>query len=213
MMLPTHALVGMALALPVALSVPELAPAAFFGGVLGGVFPDLDLYAGHRRTLHYPTLYPIATAPAAIVAIVMPTAATVGLAVGLFGAAAHCRMDVYGSGLELRPWEGNSERAVYDHVDGEWVPPRRIVAYDGSIGDLAISTAIAVPLFLFVEGAFSAVVLGAVAIGATYTLLRRYLAEIAPVVFGKVPSPFARYVPERYQTEPASGNYTVGQNG
>jgi hypothetical protein len=204
MMLPTHALVGMALSLPVALSVPEFAPAALLAGFLGGVFPDLDLYSGHRRTLHFPTLYPVAVVPAALFALVFPTTATVGLAVGLAAAAAHCRMDAYGSGLELRPWEGNSERAVYDHVDGEWVSPRRLVAYDGSPGDLAIATGVAIPLLFVVEGAFVAVVVGAIAVGAAYTLLRRHLAELAPIVFGKVPDRFASYVPERYRTDAAA---------
>lgn len=205
MMLPTHALIGMALSLPVALSAPEFAPVALLAGLLGGVFPDLDLYSGHRRTLHYPTLYPIAFVPVALLAVALPTPATVGLAVGLAAAAAHCRMDIYGSGLELRPWEGNSERAVYDHVGSEWIEPRRLVAYDGSTGDLAIATAVAVPLFFAVEGPFVAVVIAAVGIGAAYTLLRRHLAEFAPVVFGLVPAALAQYVPERYRTETASG--------
>ncbi len=199
MMLPTHALVGMALALPVALWAPEFAPVALLAGFLGGVFPDLDLYSGHRRTLHYPTLYPIAVVPAALVALAFPSPVTVGVAVGLAGAAAHCRMDIYGSGLELRPWEGNSERAVYDHARGKWVRPRRLVAYDGSPGDLAISTAIAIPLFFLVEWPLSAAVVAAVVVGFTYTLLRRYLAELAPVVFGRVPDPLAQYVPDRYR--------------
>ena len=205
MMLPTHALIGMALSLPVALSVPEFAPVALLAGLFGGVFPDLDLYSGHRRTLHYPTLYPIAFVPVALLAIASPSPLTVGLAVGLAAAAAHCRMDIYGSGLELRPWEGNSEQAVYDHVGSEWIEPRRLVAYDGSPGDLAIATAVAVPLFFVVEEPFVAVVVAAIAVGAAYTLLRRYLAELAPVVFGMVPEALAQYVPDRYRTEPASG--------
>ena len=205
MMLPTHALTGMLLALPIALSIPEFAPIALLAGLFGGVFPDLDLYVGHRRTLHYPTLYPIAVVPAALLAVAHPTSATVGIAVGLLGAAAHCRMDIYGSGLELRPWEGNSERAVYDHVGEKWLQPRRLVAYDGSPGDLAIATAVGVPLFFLVDSPFTAVVATAVAIGAGYTLLRRYLAELAPVVFSQVPDPLAQYVPERYRTKPVSG--------
>ena len=199
MMLPTHALVGMALALPVALWAPEFAPVALLAGLLGGVFPDLDLYAGHRRTLHYPTLYSIAVVPAVVVALVMPSAMTVGLAVGLAGAAAHCRMDVYGSGLELRPWEGNSDRAVYDHVRGEWLRPRRLVSYDGSPTDLTLSAIVAVPLFVLVPDPFHVVVAAAVTVGVVYTLLRRYLAELAPTVFAYVPGPLSGYVPERYR--------------
>lgn len=201
MMLPTHALIGMALALPVALSVPELAPAALLGGLVGGVFPDLDLYAGHRRTLHYPTLYPVVALVSGVLALVLTTPLTVGLAFGFVGAAAHCRTDVYGSGLELRPWEGNSDRAVYDHVGGEWIEPKRLVSYDGSPADLAIATAVAVPLYLLVEWPFDAIVLAAIVIGAVYTLFRRYLAELAPVVFGFVPESVSKYVPERYRRD------------
>lgn len=198
MMLPTHALVGMAISIPVAVAVPELAPAAILGGFVGGILPDLDLYFGHRRTLHFPSLYPLAAVPVSLLALVRPGPATVAAAFVVIGAAAHCRMDIYGGGLELRPWEGTSERAVYDHVAGEWRRPRRIVRYDGSKGDLAISAAVAVPLLVLVEWPFLALVAVALAVGAVYVLLRRRLASLAPTVFGAVPEPLDQYVPERY---------------
>jgi hypothetical protein len=199
MMLPTHALAGMALSLPVALAAPEFAPPAIIGGLVGGVLPDLDLYAGHRRTLHFPTLYPIAAALAIVAAVVLATPAAVAAAFVLLGAALHCRMDVYGGGLELRPWEGNSDRAVYDHVAGEWIKPRRAVAYDGSRGDLALSTAFGLPLLVALRFPYTAVVAAALTVAAVYVLLRRRLAALAPVVFGYVPEPLARYVPDRYR--------------
>ena len=199
MMLPTHALVGLALAAPLAVYAPELAPAVLLGGLLGGIFPDFDMYAGHRRTLHYPTGSPMAAVPAALVAALWPTPATVVVALGLLAAAAHCRMDVYGGGLELRPWEGVSDRAVYDHVRGEWLPPRRLVAYDGSPGDLALAALVGVPLLFVLDGGFTAVVVAALAVATTYVLLRRHLAELAPTVFGRVPEPLSEYVPERYE--------------
>ncbi|CCQ37463.1 DUF457 family protein [Natronomonas moolapensis 8.8.11] len=198
MMLPTHALVGMALSIPVAVTVPELAPAAILGGFVGGILPDLDLYVGHRRTLHFPTLYPLAAVPVSLLTFVRPGPATLAAAFVVIGAAAHCRMDIYGGGLELRPWEGTSERAVYDHVAGEWRRPRRVVRYDGSKGDLAISTAVALPLIALVEWPLLALVAVALAVGAAYVLLRRRLASLAPTVFGAVPEPFDRHVPERY---------------
>ena len=203
MMLPTHALVGMALALPIALLFPELGPAALLGGLIGGILPDLDMYSGHRRTLHFPTLYPIAALVPVAAALVSPTPLTVGVAFVLLGAALHCRMDVYGGGLELRPWEGTSDKAVYDHVSGEWLAPRRLVAYDGSKGDLGIAAAVAVPLFIFVEGPLLALVAAALAVGAVYVLLRRRLANLAPTVFSQVPDPLAEYVPDRYRSPPA----------
>ena len=201
MMLPTHALVGLALAAPLAASVPELAPAALLGGFIGGIFPDLDLYAGHRKTLHYPVLYPIAAAPAALAALVWTGPLLVAVALFLLGAAAHCRMDIYGGGLELRPWEGTSERAVYDHIRGEWLAPRRAVAYDGSPGDLALSAAVGVPLLVVLDGAFVWGVAAALGVATAYVTLRRRLADLAPTVFGYVPERFAEYVPQRYVAE------------
>jgi hypothetical protein len=199
MMLPTHALVGMALALPVAVLAPDLAPAALLGGFVGGALPDLDLYSGHRRKLHFPTLYPVVAVAFGAIALVEPTPLSVATAFAFIGAAAHCRMDVYGGGLELRPWEGNSDRAVYDHVEGAWLEPRRVVAYDGSRGDLGIAVALAVPLFVFVEWPLVGLVVVALGVGTAYVLLRRRLATLAPIVFGHVPEPLAGYVPDRYR--------------
>ena len=198
MMLPTHALVGMALAVPLAVHSPTLATAALLGGLVGGVLPDLDLYWGHRRTLHYPTLYPLAVVPAAVAAFVWTLPVTVALAVALLAAAAHCRMDVYGGGLELRPWEGTSDRAVYDHVRGEWLRPRRLVPYDGSRGDLALSAVAGLPLVILLDGAFAVAAAAALGVAIVYTLLRRRLADLAASVFARVPTPLAGYVPERY---------------
>ena len=199
MMLPTHAVVGMAIAAPLATLTPELAPAALAGGLAGGILPDLDLYSGHRKTLHYPTGYPIAAVAAGLLAAAMPIALTVGLAFLLVGAAAHCRMDRYGGGLELRPWEGRSEKAVYDHVRGEWRTPKRWIPYDGSPLDLLLLSAVAVPLVGVLNGPFRLVAGLALAIGVVYVGLRQWLASIAPVVFGYVPGWLADYVPDRYR--------------
>lgn len=198
MMLPTHALVGLALAVPLAWVAPELAPAALLGGLVGGVLPDLDLYAGHRRTLHYPTVYPLLSVPAVGLAVLRPSTAAVALAFVLVAAAVHCRMDRYGGGLELRPWEGTSERAVYDHVHGEWLAPRRLVSYDGSPGDLALATGVATLPVVLLEGPVVHLTVGLLAVGAAYTVLRRRLADLAPRVFGRVPGRFASLVPDRY---------------
>ena len=199
MMLPTHAVVGLAIAAPMLAVAPELAPAALAGGLIGGILPDLDLYAGHRKTLHFPTLYLLATVPAAGWAFVARSSISVGLAFVLLAAAAHCRMDRYGGGLELEPWEATSDRGVYDHLKGRWRRPKRWIPYDGSPRDLLVLVAISVPLFVVLPDVFRVVVALAVLIGVIYTLLRRRLAAIARVVFGLVPDVFQRYVPERYQ--------------
>jgi membrane-bound metal-dependent hydrolase YbcI (DUF457 family) len=116
MMLPTHALGGMLVALPVALAVPEFAGIVLLAGFCGGVLPDLDLYAGHRKTLHYPVYYPVAAGPAVAAAVLVPSPPSVAGAGALLGASLHSVADVFGSGLELRPWEGRSRQAVYTAV-------------------------------------------------------------------------------------------------
>ncbi len=199
MMLPTHAVVGLAIAAPMLVVAPELAPAALTGGLIGGVLPDLDLYAGHRKTLHYPTGYLLAAVPAAGWAVVARSSISVGLAFVLLAAAAHCRMDRYGGGLELEPWEATSDRGVYDHVKGQWRRPKRWIPYDGSPHDLVLLAAISVPLLVVLPDVFRVAVGVALLIGVIYTVLRRRLAAIATVVFGLVPEPLDQYVPERYR--------------
>jgi len=199
MMLPTHAIVGLAIATPLALLAPDLAPAALAGGLFGGVFPDLDLYSGHRKTFHFPTGYLLAALPAVALAAAVPLPATVAFALFILGAAAHCQMDRLGGGLELRPWEGRSEKAVYDHVRGEWHQPMRWVPYDGSPQDLLLLSTVAVPLLIVLETPFRLVVGLALGVGIVYVGLRQWLASIAPVVFGYVPGWLADYVPDRYQ--------------
>ncbi|WP_254280685.1 metal-dependent hydrolase [Haloarcula marina] len=199
MMLPTHAVFGLALATPLALLAPEFATAALTGGFVGGVLPDLDLYAGHRRSLHYPTGYTIVAIVSSIGAAILRMPVLVALAFLFVGAAAHCRMDRYGGGLELRPWEGTSEKAVYDHVRGRWRTPKRWIRYDGAPEDIALMGLVGVPLAVILDSPFRWAVVVALLIGCTYGLLRRRLAELAPTVFEQVPDSVSTYVPERYK--------------
>jgi hypothetical protein len=199
MMLPTHAMVGLAIAAPLVSIAPEIAPAALAGALAGSVAPDLDLYAGHRRTLHYPTVYALLAAPAVVAASLVTLPATVLPAAFLLGATVHCRMDRYGGGLELRPWEGTSERAVYDHVRDRWRRPKRWIRYDGSPGDLTLLAGLSLPLLVVLDGPFRLVAAAALGVGVAYVALRRRLASIAPTVFGYAPERLSRYVPDRYR--------------
>lgn len=177
MMLPTHALVGVALATPVAVVAPEVATPALVGGVL----PDLDVVADHRRTLHYPTGYVLLAVPLVTVALVVPGPATVGVAVGVVAAAAHCRMDRYGGSREFRPWERKSDRAVYDHVAGRWRRAKRWTRYDGSARDLVVAAVAAVPPLVLLDGPFLVLAAAALAVGVVYTVLRRRISRVADV--------------------------------
>jgi hypothetical protein len=199
MMLPTHVLAGMLLAAPLVRAAPELAPVGFAAGFLGGLVPDLDMYTGHRRTLHYPVYYSVLSVPALVAAVAAPSTLTVGVALFLLGAALHSVADMYGGGLELRPWEGNSDRAVYDHHREKWISPRRGVRYDGAVEDLALSVGLSVPLLVLVDGPLRQIVIGTLAVAVVYTVLRRRLAEIAAAVIPLLPSSLDPYLPERYR--------------
>lgn len=90
----------MVLAVPLALAVPEFANVALLAGLLGGVLPDLDLYVGHRRTLHYPVYFSALAAVGLPIAIAIPRTATIAAAFFLLGAAVHSLADALGRGRE-----------------------------------------------------------------------------------------------------------------
>ncbi|MGB9964751.1 metal-dependent hydrolase [Halobacterium hubeiense] len=198
MMATTHALAGLAVAALVAVVAPEYGVTVAAAGLAGGVFPDLDLYAGHRRTLHFPVYYSVAAAAAAVVAVVSPSAWTVGAAVFLAAAALHAASDALGGGLELEPWKGTSERAVYSHFHGRWLPPRRFVRYDGSPEDLAVAAVVGVPAALAFGPSVQQVVAGALAVSAGYVIVRKRLPAVATWLFAQVPAGVRRHVPERF---------------
>ncbi|MBZ6495263.1 metal-dependent hydrolase [Natrinema longum] len=198
MMATTHALLGLVLALPIVMIAPELAPVAFVAGFVGGLAPDLDLYTGHRKTLHYPVYASVATAPALALAALVPSPITVAIAVGLAAAALHAVADVFGSGLELRPWNGASERAVFSHYHGRWIRPRRWIRYDGSPEDLLLTGLAAVPLVALGGDRVAALAIAFVAVSAVYVLLRKSLATVAERLVALLPASARPYVPARY---------------
>lgn len=198
MMATTHAFAGAAVAVALARVAPELTPVAVAAALVGGLFPDFDLYAGHRRTLHYPVLYWIPASGATTMAVLWPEPTTVAAAAFVLSAALHSAMDALGGGLELRPWQGTSERAVYDHYRGCWVRPRRWVRYDGAPEDVLLGGLFAVPVVPAVDGTLGLIVAGAVGVSVTYALVRKWIPSMTEAVFRQVPEPLAAYVPVRF---------------
>ena len=198
MMATTHALAGVAVAAFVALVAPEQAGVALPAAFVGGLFPDLDLYAGHRKTLHFPIYYwPLALA-AGVLAVIATGPATVGLACFLLAAALHSTMDVLGGGLELRPWEATSERAVYNHFAGRWHRPRRWVRYDGAPEDALLGLVLAVPALLVAGTAMRWLVGGTLCLSVGYVLVRRWVPVLTERLVGFVPAELVEHVPERF---------------
>jgi hypothetical protein len=73
MMAPTHAYIGATLAL---VSMPVTGSYAAPSGILaasflGGVLPDFDLVTSHRKTLHFPVLYPVAACLLAVLSLAL----------------------------------------------------------------------------------------------------------------------------------------------
>ncbi|MFC6732935.1 MULTISPECIES: metal-dependent hydrolase [unclassified Haladaptatus] len=198
MMATTHALVGAMLAAVTLFLAPEYTPVAVTAGLLGGVFPDFDLYWGHRQTLHYPVYFSIASFGAAIGALVYPSVWTIALAFFLLAAAAHSVMDIFGGGLELKPWQGISDRAVYDHFRGEWLPPRRWIRYDGAPEDMLLAGAMGLPALWLYDGVLEQVVLVALAVSLAYALVRKPIVYLAERLIPRVPTRYLERVPERF---------------
>ena len=179
MMNTTHTAMGVALAAPLAVVAPELAPAAALAGFAGGAFPDLDLLSGqHRQTLHFPVYYSVAALAASGVALLVPTTATVAAAFFLLSAAAHCVTDAAGGGLELRPWEATDDRGVYVHPAGRWIPPKRWVRYDGAPEDLLLAGVFSLPGLLLFDGTVRALLAVGLAVSVVYVAVRKRLPEV-----------------------------------
>jgi len=203
-MATTHALAGVLVGVAALPLAPGAGTSLLLAGFVGGLAPDLDLYFAHRRTLHFPVYLPVAAGGAAGLALAATTTATLALAVFLAAAALHAVTDLFGGGLELRPWEATSERAVYSHFHGRWLAPRRLVPYDGAPSDLALASVLALPGLLAVEGGGSAgeplaaLVTAALVVSVAYTLVRKRLPTLAESVAALVPERARPYVPDRY---------------
>lgn len=196
MMATTHALAGLVVASVSLWLAPDLAPVAMAAAATGGAAPDLDVLFVHRRTFHYPVVLPVVAVPALAVAAVVPGPETVAVGAFLGAAALHSVMDVFGGGLELRPWRGDSTRAVYDHVRGRWLVPRRWVRYDGAPEDLLVAGVLAVPALTVTSGTARWLVAAALAVSAGYTLVRKPLADVGERLRRTLPSSVRRRLPD-----------------
>lgn len=198
MMATTHVLVGIAIAAGVSVAVPEIGLLAVFAAGVGGFFPDLDLYAGHRQTLHYPVYSVLLAVPAVLMAVILATPIVWALALFLVAAAAHSIMDAAGGGLELRPWRGNSDRAVYSHYHDRWLRPRRFVRYDGAPEDLALGGLMAIPAVVAFDGPVALAIWALLSLSVVYTVIRKPMVAVAEWLFERVPPGVRTRLPERF---------------
>jgi hypothetical protein len=80
----------------------------------------------------------------------------------------------------MDPWTNPGDRAVYDHLRGRWLRPRRWVRYDGAPEDGAAAFGLAIPpLLVFEEWVVSVVVVG-LGVSFLYVVFRRRLVAWLP---------------------------------
>lgn len=197
-MATTHALAGMVLVSVTGLVAPEYLPVAVSAAAVGGVFPDLDLPGNHRKTLHYPVLYSLGALAVIPIAVLASSVGTVAVAAFLTSAALHSTMDALGGGLELKPWKGTSDRAVYDHYHSRWIRPRRWIRYDGAPEDVLLAGALAAPLLVIFTGGIRTVVVGLVGISIAYGLIRKPLVAAAGWLVETLPADIVDRIPGQF---------------
>ena len=178
MMATTHGFVGLALASVTVFVAPDLAVPAAVGGIFGGIFPDLDVAAEHRRTLHFPAYYSVLAVPALLVAAIATGPVTVAVACFLLAAAVHSASDVLGGTPEVRPWEPTSTRSVYLHARRRWLQARHWVRYDGAPEDFALAAAFAVPGIVLYDGVVAGLAVIGLVVSFAYTLFRKEIGRI-----------------------------------
>lgn len=178
MMATTHGFAGVFLAAIVATVAPEFAVPAFIGGLIGGLFPDVDIVARHRRTLHYPFYYTVIALITGAIAVWYPHPMTVTIGIGTLAAALHSVSDIFGGGASMRPWATRSRRAVYSHIHGTWLPPRGRIRYDGAPEDFILGILLAIPSFLVFDTAIArGLILTGVIVSLFYTIFRKPLGR------------------------------------
>ncbi|MBX0349087.1 metal-dependent hydrolase [Halomicroarcula pellucida] len=208
MMALTHGAVSVALvalatpALPDTVALPLLVVA-----FLGGILPDLDIVADHRKTLHYPVGYSVLAFLLAVGYVVAPSGTLLLAAVLVGSAAVHTCSDVLAGSVEAEPWNPTTERAVYNHALGAWHRPRRYVRYSGAPEDwllalVAAATAIRSPAS---GSTVEAALFWLVAVAGGYTLVRRRFSALS----ARFPSRLAAVLPAVTVEETESGATTV----
>jgi hypothetical protein len=179
-MLPTHIILGLALLSPVFVFL-DAPSSSLYGVIIGSVLPDLDLiYGTHRQTFHFPVYSIPFVIFSGVLMLVVPSVELWFVFGVISGFSFHSISDVFGSGLEVRPWERNSKKAVYNHYHSRWEKPTHILSYDGSPTDLIVSLVGSVVLWRVLVRPYDLpyidiVLLLCICVGVSYTVSRRAL--------------------------------------
>ncbi|WP_276261538.1 metal-dependent hydrolase [Haloglomus litoreum] len=197
----THVLVGILLGAIAAGALPGATAVAVTAGGLGGFFPDLDMLFVHRKTLHFPVVFSLLALVTGGIAALEPAPVTLAAFVFLLAASLHSLMDTLGGGKEMRPWRETDDRAVYDHVSGRWLTPRRLI-YDGSLPDLGMAVVAGGFAVYLLPGGYTLPVLALLFVAGIYTVLRRWITRVISEEFDT----FSEYI--QYRLRSVFGRFT-----
>lgn len=186
MMAPTHVFVALLFSSPLMLLSPESALLIFVAAVVGGFFPDFDLFFGtHRKTLHFPTGYLAAVLFFGLITLVYTTPLTLVLASVAIGVSSHVFGDLLGAGLEHEPWKQTSDKGVYNHVRKEWLAPTFLLGHDGSYKDLLVLLVISPVIYrLYTDVPYiQGFVIGIILLSIVYSVTRKVLPTIEEYLY------------------------------
>lgn len=199
MMATTHAYIGLAAAVASLPVTARHAPATsvLLAAFVGGLVPDLDLVTSHRKTLHFPVLYPVAGCALLGLSGVVGGQAVFVFGIALASSGLHSLSDVLGGGVGYEPWEQSSSKAVYNHVLGRWHRPRRIVRYSGAPEDFVLCAAVAIPVILspLLGPPVRALLLATLVGSGVYAVSRRRLPGIAASLRSVLPATVIHRLP------------------
>lgn len=147
MMFWTHALAGGSLGLFLSFLTPGMQLPLITAGMLAGVIPDLDMFLEHRKTFHRPIEFTLLFITS--VSMFLITGSHVFLILLVFSGSIslHVFSEVLGQGKTMNPDLKEDDRCVYNHLNGEWIKPMRIIKV-GSLKDLSLSMLLSLPLLL-----------------------------------------------------------------
>ncbi|WP_339102278.1 metal-dependent hydrolase [Haloterrigena salinisoli] len=212
MMALTHGFMALAAAVLLLPALGESAgPALLAAAFLGGLAPDADLVASHRKTLHFPVWLSVATLALSGLSLLTGSPALLVLTVAVGAAALHSVSDLFGGSAEREPWNPTTENGVYNHVLGRWHRPRRYVRYSGAPEDFLVClafAAVAIGSGLTAPAADRTLV-ALVAFAGVYALCRKRLATIGAVAGGLVPTRLRAIVPVIHVKESETDGTTV----
>lgn len=107
-------------------------------------------------------------------------------------------MDIFGGGFELRPWEVRSNRAVHDHCRGRWIHLRRWIPHDGSLEDVLLGVALAVPVLVAGSEPLRDLTVVLLLVSFLYAVVRNPIATVTEWFFARVPRGVLTWLPDRF---------------